>query len=331
MNGTAMEMDRYDGGAIKSPAMKYINEPQLSSQTYTEADDFILNMEVGDMLRRSIASAVSAANYGAWKVEYGDAGCYAAHGAMSMIGGSNNTEPIKSPLHGKTPISVAAHGNLSAGAKVGLEVAPVPPGLSSERKGVRVKDLLCVASPPGLVSEGDKEKAGSQQLTLNPGSIGHPEFCPRPCIYFAVGECSNGNQCEFCHLPHNKKPRRLGKRTRQHLESMSVSERLQVFSPILRQKAKVAGLSPKDIQELITGLTDELLAQEAATPLATQQSKLDARESKVLQSALSGSSFRTLVSMLYNLSGALESDEIAVAPNGVAMVLEKYRLEQRLS
>ena len=31
-----------------------------------------------------------------------------------------------------------------------------------------------------------------------PGSVGHPELCRRPCIYFAAGQCRNSADCNFC-------------------------------------------------------------------------------------------------------------------------------------
>jgi len=40
-----------------------------------------------------------------------------------------------------------------------------------------------------------------------PGTSGHPapsQVCRRPCIYFLAGHCANGNQCTYCHLPHEE-------------------------------------------------------------------------------------------------------------------------------
>eukprot|EP00445_Apocalathium_hangoei_P021785 CAMPEP_0203912232 /NCGR_PEP_ID=MMETSP0359-20131031/53322_1 /ASSEMBLY_ACC=CAM_ASM_000338 /TAXON_ID=268821 /ORGANISM="Scrippsiella Hangoei, Strain SHTV-5" /LENGTH=117 /DNA_ID=CAMNT_0050838123 /DNA_START=18 /DNA_END=368 /DNA_ORIENTATION=+ len=34
--------------------------------------------------------------------------------------------------------------------------------------------------------------------SLGPGSIGHPQLCDRPCLYFAKNECANGMDCEYC-------------------------------------------------------------------------------------------------------------------------------------
>lgn len=41
-----------------------------------------------------------------------------------------------------------------------------------------------------------------------PGSVGHPELCRRPCIYFAQGQCRNSADCSFwtLDLERKKKP-----------------------------------------------------------------------------------------------------------------------------
>eukprot|EP00439_Symbiodinium_sp_Y106_P052559 s5291_g7.t1 len=46
------------------------------------------------------------------------------------------------------------------------------------------------------------------ELLPSHGSLGHPEVCRRPCIYFLAGHCENGNACAYCHLPHMD-PRRI--------------------------------------------------------------------------------------------------------------------------
>eukprot|EP00913_Durusdinium_trenchii_P020942 g19678.t1 len=49
---------------------------------------------------------------------------------------------------------------------------------------------------------------------LNPGSVGHPEVCNRPCIFFAAGNCQNGEGCPYCHLDHAHRPPHLDKKQR---------------------------------------------------------------------------------------------------------------------
>jgi len=70
----------------------------------------------------------------------------------------------------------------------------------------------------------------------NPGSIGHPDLCPRPCLFFAQGTCTNGTDCEFCHLPHPKRPAHLDKRHREMIKRMSLVQVGDMLLPILRDK-----------------------------------------------------------------------------------------------
>ncbi|CAK0876420.1 unnamed protein product [Prorocentrum cordatum] len=50
----------------------------------------------------------------------------------------------------------------------------------------------------------------------NPGSLGHPEMCVRPCLYFS-GRCASGDACKFCHCPHPTRPVHLGRSHRRRL------------------------------------------------------------------------------------------------------------------
>mmetsp|Transcript_58480 Transcript_58480/g.169683 ORF Transcript_58480/g.169683 Transcript_58480/m.169683 type:complete len:175 (+) Transcript_58480:93-617(+) len=95
----------------------------------------------------------------------------------------------------------------------------------------RTDDLLALGGPaPGrLDAPAYSSTAGSGQSTPeqaeaavaggrvppNGGSIGHPVICSRPCLYYTLGECANGDACAFCHMPHPKatprpcKPKRM--------------------------------------------------------------------------------------------------------------------------
>jgi hypothetical protein len=85
---------------------------------------------------------------------------------------------------------------------------------------------------------------------LNRGSIGHPELCPRPCLYFARGGCARGADCEYCHLEHSKKPSHLTKRNRETLKAARFEELLALSLPLLREKVQKLGLNPDVLQVL---------------------------------------------------------------------------------
>ena len=62
------------------------------------------------------------------------------------------------------------------------------------------------------------------------GSLGHPEVCRRQCIYFLQGNCNNGDDCAYCHLPHPGKDPKLDKRQRQLMAALT---RPELFALIL--------------------------------------------------------------------------------------------------
>lgn len=125
-----------------------------------------------------------------------------------------------------------------------------------------------------------------QDVPENPGSVGHPELCPRPCLYFASGRCANGTTCNFCHLPHPKRPAHLDKRHRIMLKEMSFQDCLCMMLPILRQKLSTLACGPS-----VTDLLDSLEGSVAASqvPAGTQ----------ALQTALRAMSLRSLLTALH--------------------------------
>jgi len=115
------------------------------------------------------------------------------------------------------------------------------------------------------VSRVQSSRGGAAPLLCsNPGSRGHPDFCPRPCVYHAQGRCQNGNECMFCHMPHPKRPVRFDKQHRDELKKMSFVQLNLVVLPILRQKARDLVFTP-DVAELLEHLWPALELQTVAT------------------------------------------------------------------
>jgi len=83
-------------------------------------------------------------------------------------------------------------------------------------------------------------QAAPTAAVCNLGSIGHPNLCLRPCLYFAAGNCSNGDSCAFCHLGHPKRPAHLDKRHREMLREMPLQQSAALVLPVLRQKVMAA-------------------------------------------------------------------------------------------
>jgi len=78
----------------------------------------------------------------------------------------------------------------------------------------------------------------------NPGSLGHPHLCLRPCLFFAAGECSSGDSCHYCHLSHERRPAHLDKKHREMLRDMPLQTCAWLMLPVLRRKVEDFPASP---------------------------------------------------------------------------------------
>lgn len=106
----------------------------------------------------------------------------------------------------------------------------------------------------------ESEPESNFSRASNPGSVGHPELCRRPCIYFAAGQCRNSADCSFCHLSHAHRSATLDKNQRQMIKQLSKHEFLSVLLRCLRTKA-TQGQFEEDAKEVLE-LFEERLSQE---------------------------------------------------------------------
>lgn len=116
------------------------------------------------------------------------------------------------------------------------------------------------------VADEQSRLGGCAHVALNLGSRGHPDFCTRPCLYFAQGACSNGVNCSFCHMPHPKRPVRLDKVHREALKVMSFKELAELAIPILKQKVQGHNF-PHEVVQHLANLWDALELQAAQSAL----------------------------------------------------------------
>jgi len=146
---------------------------------------------------------------------------------------------------------------------------------------------------PYSTEDGDMlptEDTQEMEPVTNPGSVGHPELCPRPCLYYPLGKCVNGNECEFCHLSHPKRPAHLDKRHREMLKGIPFEECAAMVLPILKEKAKALKFGP-EVMEML----DNLAAQSVG---AVPSSARRGRNTRMLQIALKAMSLRSLLTTL---------------------------------
>lgn len=81
---------------------------------------------------------------------------------------------------------------------------------------------------------------GAADHPCNLGSIGHPEFCNRPCMFFPDGQCSVGDSCNFCHLIHPRKFLNLDKINRCTLKALPNADRKCLLLAAMKERAAKA-------------------------------------------------------------------------------------------
>eukprot|EP00434_Breviolum_minutum_P005585 symbB.v1.2.004925.t1/scaffold281.1/size241006/6 len=133
-----------------------------------------------------------------------------------------------------------------------------------DRQALADQDSELASTSPtsgvGSVSTQDFEMGSNISNASNPGSVGHPELCRRPCIYFAQGQCRNSADCSFCHLSHAHRSATLDKNQRQTIKELSKHEFLSVLLRCLRNKA-VQGKFEEEAKDVLE-LFEERLSQE---------------------------------------------------------------------
>jgi len=127
------------------------------------------------------------------------------------------------------------------------------------------------------------------------GSLGHPQACRRPCIYFLQGNCENGDACVYCHLPHPEKTPKLDKRQRTIVQGLERPELLALIFSFCKAKAEEMGFMWEAAEIL------QLLEEEStgAKPLSESISERDIRN---LHKTLARMNFSNLICLVTHQS-----------------------------
>eukprot|EP00440_Ansanella_granifera_P075707 gb/GFBE01082151.1/.p1 GENE.gb/GFBE01082151.1/~~gb/GFBE01082151.1/.p1 ORF type:complete len:311 (+),score=80.73 gb/GFBE01082151.1/:1-933(+) len=138
------------------------------------------------------------------------------------------------------------------------------------------------------------------EVTATAGSIGHPEVCRRPCLYFVAGSCSNGAACGYCHMEHSQRPLHLDKHQRESLKQLCDADLLELVAQLMRNRATQLGFLPEaadvlslmDAWALAAAQTAASTIKEAPRPRLL--AKLEYHMSKLTFSTLLGRAVRGL-------------------------------------
>jgi len=150
------------------------------------------------------------------------------------------------------------------------------------------------------------------------GSLGHPEVCRRPCIYFIAGHCENGNACAYCHMEHTEKTPKLDKRQRTIIQSLSRPQLLALVMQFCHTKAEQAGFL-KEAGEILG-----LLAEEAAGAQPLNQLVSD-RDLRNLHKTLARMNFSNLIGLVTHQAANRAGNESASADR-LTTSLDRLRL-----
>ncbi|CAE7881640.1 RPL35, partial [Symbiodinium microadriaticum] len=142
-----------------------------------------------------------------------------------------------------------------------------------------------------VMSPGPRGDQVCEAGTLNPGSYGHPEVCRKPCVFFQVGQCENGECCGYCHF-HHKRPLMPNQRQRSILRKLSQAELLHTFLPILWSEAGRTGIASEATHVV------HILADALDTCGMPRAAKLVGSDAEHLRGLLSRMSFGSLMAML---------------------------------
>eukprot|EP00445_Apocalathium_hangoei_P067608 CAMPEP_0204141114 /NCGR_PEP_ID=MMETSP0361-20130328/19318_1 /ASSEMBLY_ACC=CAM_ASM_000343 /TAXON_ID=268821 /ORGANISM="Scrippsiella Hangoei, Strain SHTV-5" /LENGTH=383 /DNA_ID=CAMNT_0051094933 /DNA_START=130 /DNA_END=1281 /DNA_ORIENTATION=+ len=155
-------------------------------------------------------------------------------------------------------------------------------GVDSARVGMNWADSSA-DSPDALAAPMFESSSCSR------GSVGHPELCSKPCLYFAMGACDNGESCEFCHMAHPKRPAHLDKRHREMLRNMDPREWAALVLPILQSKISALDDSLEAqamFADISSGFGIPIGAMSSSTPQRSQRMLILTLRSMSLKSLL---------------------------------------------
>jgi hypothetical protein len=104
------------------------------------------------------------------------------------------------------------------------------------------------------------------------GSHGHPEMCRKMCSFYWLGSCEHGSQCNFCHRPHTMRRKRLEKRHRRQLDTMTSHALLSLTVEITKGKFPNVDTSLVKTLDEHLGWTSEQRVDSAVRRLYREQS-----------------------------------------------------------
>lgn len=136
------------------------------------------------------------------------------------------------------------------------------------------------------------------------GSLGHPELCHRPCLFFARERCQSGSECRYCHLDHSDRPAGLDKSQRQAVKLLSQGQLLSLLLPHLQTRAEERGFL-EEAQDIL-----QIAGQSSEEPIAISNT-LQRKLHKVFRKM----SFSGMLGLIRQAMTEGEAEELSAATN----------------
>lgn len=170
------------------------------------------------------------------------------------------------------------------------------------------QDTPCKVDP-ATVSTSPGEDASESSLSHNnwqptEGSLGHPELCHRPCLFFARERCQSGSECRYCHLDHSDRPAGLDKSQRQAVKLLSQGQLLSLLLPHLQTRAEERGFL-EEAEDIL-----QLAGQSSEEPIAISNT-LQRKLHKVFRKM----SFSGMLGLIRQAMTEGEAEELSAATN----------------
>eukprot|EP00931_Biecheleriopsis_adriatica_P005155 TRINITY_DN1066_c0_g1_i1.p1 TRINITY_DN1066_c0_g1~~TRINITY_DN1066_c0_g1_i1.p1 ORF type:complete len:300 (-),score=67.65 TRINITY_DN1066_c0_g1_i1:54-953(-) len=175
----------------------------------------------------------------------------------------------------------AKNSKAASAVETASTASPNETAVSSEQAFTAMEGVASLAGPSR-----QETPPALEEIMPSPGSLGHPEVCRRPCIFFAAGSCANGSSCGYCHMAHTERPHHLDKRQREIMQNLSQAELLYMILKSLRLRAAATNLL-SEASEVIEIMEHWAAEQPAAQYTANKAiQKLDTTLSKLPFSSL---------------------------------------------
>eukprot|EP00931_Biecheleriopsis_adriatica_P044697 TRINITY_DN2558_c2_g1_i1.p1 TRINITY_DN2558_c2_g1~~TRINITY_DN2558_c2_g1_i1.p1 ORF type:complete len:404 (+),score=53.80 TRINITY_DN2558_c2_g1_i1:1-1212(+) len=155
---------------------------------------------------------------------------------------------------------------------------------------------------------------------LSVGSLGHPELCSRPCIFFPLGQCTKGSSCHYCHQEHASRSAHLDKRNRNVLQSLPVGGAVRLLLKALRNRLKRMPLQNLQAATVFLNRTESQCARILPDP----RKELEPEERR-LAATLQNMTFMLLLHLLMRkVTGNLEDEALNKIHQALATLRESF-------